>query len=194
MIRSTLKRGIKKALGIPSRPETVQPAPTRRAAPPPPPPIDPGAHQGVVAVGYAEEAAPSVAEAAPTAPGEVVEEAAEPAIEEAVEVAPEPAVEAAPEEVTEAAPAAPAVATDDDTAGTAIDLAEVQEILDDMVRPALQADGGDIALLKIENNDIYVKLVGSCSSCPSSVMTMKMGVEALLKEEFPQMGELVQVD
>jgi Fe-S cluster biogenesis protein NfuA len=194
MIRSTLKRGIKKALGIPSRPETVQPAPTRRAAPPAPAPIDQEAHEEVVPVRYAEEAAPSVAEAAPTAPGEVVEEAAEPAIEEAVEVAPEPAVEAAPEEVTEAAPAAPAVATDDDTAGTAIDLAEVQEILDDMVRPALQADGGDIALLKIENNDIYVKLVGSCSSCPSSVMTMKMGVEALLKEEFPQMGELVQVD
>ena len=39
-----------------------------------------------------------------------------------------------------------------------------------------------------------MKLVGACSTCPSSVMTMKMGVEALLKEEFPAMRELVQVD
>jgi Fe-S cluster biogenesis protein NfuA len=48
-------------------------------------------------------------------------------------------------------------------------------------------------LIKVEDNNIYVKLVGSCSSCPSSIMTMKMGVEALLKEEFPMMNELVQV-
>jgi Fe-S cluster biogenesis protein NfuA len=66
--------------------------------------------------------------------------------------------------------------------------------MDEMVRPALQGDGGDITLIKVENNDVYVKLVGSCSTCPSSIMTMKMGVEALLKEEFPAMGQLIQVD
>ena len=69
----------------------------------------------------------------------------------------------------------------------------VQEILDDMVRPALQGDGGDISLIRIEDNNIYVKLVGACSTCPSSVMTMKLRVEALLKEEFPSMNELVDV-
>ena len=63
-----------------------------------------------------------------------------------------------------------------------------------MVRPALQGDGGDITLLRIEKNDIYVKLVGSCSTCPSSILTMKAGVEALLKEEFPSMNQLIQVD
>ena len=71
---------------------------------------------------------------------------------------------------------------------------QVQEVLDDMVRPALQGDGGDISLIKIEDNNIYVKLVGACNTCPSSVMTMKMGVEALLKEEFPTMQDLVQLD
>ena len=71
---------------------------------------------------------------------------------------------------------------------------QVQEILDDMVRPALQGDGGDISLIKIEDNSIYVKLVGACNTCPSSVMTMKMGVEALLKEEFPTMKDLIQLD
>jgi Fe-S cluster biogenesis protein NfuA len=70
----------------------------------------------------------------------------------------------------------------------------VEEMLDEMVRPALNADGGDITLIDIKDNDIYVRLVGACSSCPSSVMTMKMGVERLLQDEFPQMGELIQVD
>lgn len=96
-------------------------------------------------------------------------------------------------EPLQAAPAAPMAATDD-TAGPPISLDEVQSILDDMVRPALQGDGGDITLLKVEDNNIYVKLVGSCKSCPSSIMTMKLGVEALLKEEFPAMRELIQVD
>ena len=62
-----------------------------------------------------------------------------------------------------------------------------------MVRPALQGDGGDISLIKVEDNSIYVRLVGACSTCPSSIMTMKMGVEALLREEFPSLNELVDV-
>jgi len=78
--------------------------------------------------------------------------------------------------------------------GAAITYAAVQELLDDMVRPALQGDGGDIALVKVEENSIYVKLVGACSSCPSSVMTMRQGIELLLREEFPAMNELVNVD
>lgn len=71
---------------------------------------------------------------------------------------------------------------------------EVWELLDEMVRPALQSDGGDISLIKVEDNNVHVKLVGACSTCPSSIMTMKMGVEALLREEFPHMRDLVQVD
>ncbi|MCP4804788.1 MAG: NifU family protein [Proteobacteria bacterium] len=75
-----------------------------------------------------------------------------------------------------------------------ISAVEVQDLLDDMVRPALQADGGDINLVRVDGMDVYVKLVGACTTCPSSVMTMKMGVEALFKEEFPGFGELIQVD
>jgi Fe-S cluster biogenesis protein NfuA len=124
-------------------------------------------------------------EEAPPAP---VVEAAAPA-PATVEEPPAPVVEPG----VEAAPPRP-MAADDDTAGPAISFDKVQDILDDMVRPALQGDGGDIRLIKVEDNNIYVKLVGSCSTCPSSIMTMKMGVEALLKEEFPMMNELVQVD
>jgi Fe-S cluster biogenesis protein NfuA len=82
----------------------------------------------------------------------------------------------------------------DDTAGPPISFDRVQELLDEMVRPALQGDGGDITLIKVDDRDIHVRLVGACSTCPSSIMTMKMGVEALLREEFPQMRELVQVE
>ena len=61
----------------------------------------------------------------------------------------------------------------------------VQEVLDDYIRPGLQSDGGDISLIKIEDDNIYVQLVGACSTCPSSIATMKMGVEMLpFKEEF----------
>jgi Fe-S cluster biogenesis protein NfuA len=82
----------------------------------------------------------------------------------------------------------------EDIASLPLTMENVEDILDEMVRPALNADGGDITLIKIEDNDVYVKLVGACSSCPSSVMTMKMGVERLLQDEFPQMGEIIQID
>jgi Fe-S cluster biogenesis protein NfuA len=117
--------------------------------------------------------------------------------------APAPAA-AAPAPAAAAPPAAPApapvaaaplaAAPADDVVGAPIAFDAVQAILDDMVRPALQGDGGDITLLKVEDNNIYVRLVGSCSTCPSSIMTMKMGVESLLREEFPAMRELIQVD
>jgi Fe-S cluster biogenesis protein NfuA len=91
------------------------------------------------------------------------------------------------------APSASAGDSGDEAEGPELSMEAVQEVLDDMVRPALQGDGGDITLLRIEDSSIYVQLVGACSTCPSSVMTMKLGVEALLREEFPSMKELVDV-
>lgn len=106
-----------------------------------------------------------------------------------VRPAPEP-VRAAPEPVQAAPEAAPA----DDTAGAPLTREAVEVLFADMVRPALQADGGDIDLVKVEDNDVYVRLVGACRSCPSSTITMKMGIERLLAEEFPHFRSLVQVD
>ena len=77
--------------------------------------------------------------------------------------------------------------------GLPLTVENMEEILDDFVRPGLQADGGDITLVKIDGNDVYVQLQGACQTCSSAVMTMKMGVEALLREEFPQMRELIDV-
>jgi Fe-S cluster biogenesis protein NfuA len=82
----------------------------------------------------------------------------------------------------------------DDVVGSALSRAEVERVLDDLVRPALQSDGGDIELVDLVGGEVHVRLVGSCSSCPSSLVTMKMGVERLLGEELEGFERLVQVD
>ncbi len=66
-----------------------------------------------------------------------------------------------------------------------IDTEKVKQVLEE-IRPALQADGGDIDFVGIDNNVVKVKLMGACGTCPSALVTLKMGVEARLKEEIPE--------
>lgn len=71
--------------------------------------------------------------------------------------------------------------------------ARVEEVLA-QVRPALQADGGDVELVDVsEEGVVSVKLTGACGSCPMSTMTLKMGIERTLKENVPEVKEVVQV-
>ena len=91
------------------------------------------------------------------------------------------------------APAVAPMATPAAPTGPHLSFDEVQAVLEDMVRPALQSDGGDITLLRVENNDVFVQLMGACTTCSSSVVTMRQGVERLLREEFPHFGELHEV-
>jgi len=67
---------------------------------------------------------------------------------------------------------------------------KVESVLDEL-RPQLQADGGDIELLEVENGVVKVKLKGACAGCPMSTMTLKMGVEQHLKKKIP---EIVRVE
>ncbi|AMV72982.1 NifU family protein [Desulfuromonas carbonis] len=70
---------------------------------------------------------------------------------------------------------------------------EVQKVLE-MVRPALQADGGDVELVDISADGVVsVKLKGACGSCPMSTMTLKMGIEKTLREKIPAVKSVVQV-
>lgn len=70
---------------------------------------------------------------------------------------------------------------------------QVQEVLN-MVRPALQRDGGDVELVDVTDDGVVsVKLTGACGSCPMSTMTLKMGIERTLKEKIPTVKEVVQV-
>jgi len=59
------------------------------------------------------------------------------------------------------------------------------------LKPKLQADGGDIEFLGLENGVMKVRLKGACAGCPMSAMTLKMGVEQYLKKSVP---EIVRVD
>ena len=69
---------------------------------------------------------------------------------------------------------------------------QVQEALN-LVRPALQADGGDVELIDVtEDGIVKVRLKGACGSCPMSTMTLKMGIERTLKEKVPGVKEVVQ--
>ncbi|MDR4508149.1 MAG: NifU family protein [Candidatus Brocadiaceae bacterium] len=62
---------------------------------------------------------------------------------------------------------------------------KVEEALQN-IRPALQADGGDIELVDVVDGVVKVRLRGACGTCPSSMMTLKYGVEERLKEEIPE--------
>ena len=63
------------------------------------------------------------------------------------------------------------------------------------IRPDLQSHGGDIELVGInEDNSVKVRLQGACSGCPGAQMTLKMGVEQLLKEKVPTVKEVIAVD
>ncbi|CAN6344566.1 unnamed protein product [Urochloa humidicola] len=68
----------------------------------------------------------------------------------------------------------------------------VESVLD-KVRPYLVADGGDVALHEIDGSVVRLKLQGACGSCPSSVTTMKMGIERRLMENIPQISAVERV-
>jgi Fe-S cluster biogenesis protein NfuA len=69
---------------------------------------------------------------------------------------------------------------------------KVQRAIQD-VRPSLQADGGDIELVSVdEAGTVKVRLTGACGSCPMSIMTLKQGVETYLKKMVPEVKEVVQ--
>ena len=63
------------------------------------------------------------------------------------------------------------------------------------VRPSLQADGGDVEFVSVnEEGIVSVKLTGACGHCPHSQITLKMGIENYLKKEIPQVKEVVRVE
>lgn len=67
---------------------------------------------------------------------------------------------------------------------------KVQAALD-QIRPSLQADGGDIELIDVKDGTVMVKLTGHCAGCPMSQMTLRMGVERFLKQQIPEVKEVV---
>ena len=64
----------------------------------------------------------------------------------------------------------------------------------DKIRPALQADGGDVELVEIEGNVVKVRLQGACKGCPMSQQTLKNGIEKFLMKEVPDVERVEGVD
>ena len=63
----------------------------------------------------------------------------------------------------------------------------------DKIRPRLMQDGGNVELVDVEEGTVKVKLTGACSGCPMSTLTLKMGIERILKQEIPEIKEVVAV-
>ena len=68
---------------------------------------------------------------------------------------------------------------------------KIQEIID-KIRPMLQADGGDVEFVDFEDGVVKVRLKGACAGCPMSQMTLKNGIERLLKQELPEVKSVEQ--
>lgn len=62
------------------------------------------------------------------------------------------------------------------------------------IRPAVQMDGGDIQLVDVADGIVKVRLVGACVGCPSSMMTLKMGIERAIRTEVPEIKSVEAVD
>ena len=69
---------------------------------------------------------------------------------------------------------------------------KVEEVLE-KIRPSLVRDGGNVELVDVNDGTVQLRLTGACAGCPMSTMTLKMGIERLLKQEIPEVKEVVAV-
>ena len=73
------------------------------------------------------------------------------------------------------------------------EIQKIEEVLDDM-RPNIQMDGGDIEFVSYVDGVVSVRLQGACATCPLSLYTLKMGIEERLKEQIPDVVEVISVE
>ncbi len=69
---------------------------------------------------------------------------------------------------------------------------KVTEVLN-KIRPLLMRDGGGVELIEVNDGTVKVKLTGACAGCPMSTITLKMGIEKIIKQEIPEIKEVVAV-
>ncbi len=84
---------------------------------------------------------------------------------------------------------APVAAEDDDDEV----VAQIRELIDTRVRPAVAMDGGDIIFHGFQEGVVYLHMQGACSGCPSSAITLKSGIENMLRHYIPEVREVQQV-
>ncbi|MBX7230823.1 MAG: NifU family protein [Bdellovibrionales bacterium] len=70
---------------------------------------------------------------------------------------------------------------------------QIQQVINEEIRPALALDGGDIIFERFDKGIVYLQMLGSCSGCPSATMTLKEGIETRLKNQFPQVLSVLSI-
>jgi NFU1 iron-sulfur cluster scaffold homolog, mitochondrial len=100
-----------------------------------------------------------------------------------------------PFDASKGSPDSPSTEANTDDTPLAFNAENVDKVLNE-VRPYLIADGGNVSVERVDEarKNVYLKLEGACGSCASSTVTMQMGIERVLKEKFPDMNEILQVD
>ncbi len=88
------------------------------------------------------------------------------------------------------------VGAEKDEATSGVDseiVSQIKELIETRVRPAVMMDGGDIVFDSFDNGVVYLRLRGACAGCPSSTMTLKSGIENMLRHYVPEVTEVRQV-
>jgi len=71
---------------------------------------------------------------------------------------------------------------------------QVEQVIEEKIRPALKADGGNVTLVDVDDDGVVkVQLKGTCAGCPMAKLTLKMGIERILKKEIPEVKKVVSV-
>ncbi len=70
---------------------------------------------------------------------------------------------------------------------------QIEKLFNDQIRPALAQHGGNVEVVDIDNNRLFVKLLGGCQGCSSSKATLKDGIENLVKKNFPEIEEIIDL-
>jgi Fe/S biogenesis protein NfuA len=71
--------------------------------------------------------------------------------------------------------------------------AKVQQILDEQINPAIASHGGTISLIDVQENRLFIKMGGGCQGCASANVTLREGVERAIREQVPEVGEILDV-
>lgn len=70
---------------------------------------------------------------------------------------------------------------------------KIKKVIEEKIRPALEMDGGGIEFVELDGKDVKVRLQGACCGCPSANITLQMGVLRVLKEEIPEIENVISV-
>ena len=70
---------------------------------------------------------------------------------------------------------------------------KIKKVINDMINPAVAEHGGEVHLEDYVNNNVYLRLSGGCQGCASSTATLRGGIERLLREEFPNIDQIIDV-